>query len=415
MSVATSARVNALEAQGPGDQFRPASDQHLPALDGIRGLAIALVMVYHFAAGAGAPPAMVDGWFRKVATMGWVGVDIFFVLSGFLITGILLDSKGSKHYFRNFWGRRTLRIFPLYYAFLLGWLIILPRLFPGQLPPAPEGSQIWPWTYTTNMAIGVMRAFRSVPAGTAHFWSLAVEEQFYLVWPFAVYFMARRRMMVFCIVSICLAVAARAVMVSVSVNDVAPYVLMPMRMDALAVGGLVALLMRDERGREWIAARIRPLFLVSLAIIALLIALSWNDQNVLSPYSKSVQVFGFLPLAVIGAGLIVLSVDPKRASGRLQRWMGTDSMRVLGRYSYGLYVFHVPIAKTFKTLLVPDDALPATLGTELPAQLGLVAMLTVVSLGVAAASYHGFEVHFLKLKRFFRSRDREVPARSEAA
>lgn len=384
---------------------------HVPALDGIRGLAIALVMVYHFAAGSGVPRTALDGWFRNAATVGWVGVDLFFVLSGFLITGILFDNKGTRHFFRDFWGRRTLRIFPLYYAFLVGWLIILPRVFAGQLPSIPEGSEVWSWTYATNVLLAIKRDFWAVPPGTGHFWSLAVEEQFYLIWPFAVYAMGRRRMMQFCVVCIVLAAVSRAVVVGTSDNQMAAYVLMPMRMDALAIGGLVALLMRDEPGRRWLATWTRPLLIASLGVVGVLIWMSPDPENALSAFDGRVQVFGFLPIAIVAGGLIVMSLDPARASSRFQRWLRSDIARLFGRYSYGLYVFHVPIAKTVKTLLIPDEALPGTFGTELPSQFALIALLAAISLAVAAASYHGFEVHFLRLKRFFQSSRRDARVR----
>ncbi len=126
---------------------------HLPGLDGIRGLAILLVMTVHFIGGAVAETPL-QKFFVKAAVHGWMGVDLFFVLSGFLITGILLGSKNKPRYFRNFYARRALRIFPLYYVVLIALFLILPLLVkPSPLLEIARSHQIWLWTYTSNFFI----------------------------------------------------------------------------------------------------------------------------------------------------------------------------------------------------------------------------------------------------------------------
>ena len=151
---------------------------HLPALDGLRGLAILLVLLRHFTEGAELRSKS-GRWLAAALDAGWIGVDLFFVLSGFLITGILLEARRSQHYFRNFYVRRTLRIFPLYYGVLavifgiapwLGWLV--PEVGPE------EHSQAWLWAYGTN----IIMSWTGSPLlkhgwlNLNHFWSLAVEE-----------------------------------------------------------------------------------------------------------------------------------------------------------------------------------------------------------------------------------------------
>src|SRR5436309_15382402 len=125
----------------------------LPGLDGVRGLAILMVLAVHFV-GDATPTTWGERLAVKLANYGMFGVDLFFVLSGFLITGLLLDSKGDPHYFRNFYARRTLRIFPLYYAVLALLFIVLPSV--AALPLALEESRVhqtWLWTYTANFYI----------------------------------------------------------------------------------------------------------------------------------------------------------------------------------------------------------------------------------------------------------------------
>ena len=172
---------------------------HIKPLDGLRGIAILLVMWFHFAWPAKAQ-GLITRLYVSVAALGWVGVDLFFVLSGFLITGILLDSKRGAGYFRNFYARRVLRIFPLYYAVLLVTLVILPLIVPYDTPALKrllEG-QGWLWLYSTNISVAVEHGNWIASADWLRMgalWSLAVEEHFYLVWPLLVFFLSRRALL----------------------------------------------------------------------------------------------------------------------------------------------------------------------------------------------------------------------------
>src|SRR6186997_1549382 len=171
----------------------------IPALDGLRGIAIVLVMLHHFTYLR--PTSGIDALIGNVLFFGWTGVDLFFVLSGFLITGILLDTRNSRRYFTTFYARRTLRIFPLYYLILFIALVVLPkfpavdRVLIGQdelidLPPQ------WPyWLYLTNFSIadrGWVHGWVDVG------WSLAIEEQFYLVWPLVIWLCPPRLVALLC-------------------------------------------------------------------------------------------------------------------------------------------------------------------------------------------------------------------------
>jgi len=158
-------------------------DGRLLVLDGLRGIAILLVMLFHFTLAS--PSALIDVPYFSFTRYGWTGVDLFFVLSGFLITGILIDAKGGEHYFRNFYIRRALRILPLYYTFVAGLILLYPRI--GG-PTASAEAQVlvqhqwWFWTHTVNWLVARTGDFVTVTTlGTGGFWSLAIEEQFYLV------------------------------------------------------------------------------------------------------------------------------------------------------------------------------------------------------------------------------------------
>ncbi len=158
-------------------------EKHFPALDGLRGLA-ALMIVAHHSSQSYVLTNTFDKAYLRVTTPLWIGVNLFFVLSGFLITNILIDTQKSRNYFRTFYGRRFVRIFPLYYTFLAVLFIILP-LLGVNLSPNLLRSQIWDWTYTSNIYIAIHN-WQDVNIN--HFWTLAIEEQFYLVWPLIVFY-----------------------------------------------------------------------------------------------------------------------------------------------------------------------------------------------------------------------------------
>jgi peptidoglycan/LPS O-acetylase OafA/YrhL len=168
------------------------------ALDGLRGFAILMVLFVHFI-GDATPHTAVERALVKLANYGIWGVDLFFVLSGFLITGILHDAKSSPHYFRDFYVRRTLRIFPLYYsalALLFGVLPVLPVAYPAGLAESAR-HQAWLWCYVTNVYLARAGAW-ALPY-VSHFWSLAVEEHFYLLWPIVVLTSTRAALLRICV------------------------------------------------------------------------------------------------------------------------------------------------------------------------------------------------------------------------
>jgi hypothetical protein len=158
---------------------------HQPALDGVRGIAILLVLFHHFTVFD--PITGVGAWLGFAALLGWCGVDLFFVLSGFLITGILIDARGSSRYFSSFYMRRSLRIFPLYFLVVFLSFVVLPR-FPAlhDVLAGPTDVVQWPyWTYLVNFAIADRAQFLHGILDIS--WSLAIEEQFYIVWAVVVW------------------------------------------------------------------------------------------------------------------------------------------------------------------------------------------------------------------------------------
>src|SRR5688572_21342309 len=225
----------------------------IPALDGVRGLAILLVVIFHHTLMR--QETLVDRVYVNVARFGSSGVDLFFVLSGFLITGILLDSKGGSHYFRNFYIRRTLRIFPLYFAFLFYVFRVCPLIWPDtplarMSRDAMAGtSEAWYWLYASNLLFARDETFGH--PNLAVTWSLAIEEQFYLVWPLVVALTSRRALLWTCVALMAGALTVRVWLVAVGAHWILPYVLPMCRIDALAAGALVALAVRGDADPAW--------------------------------------------------------------------------------------------------------------------------------------------------------------------
>src|SRR5262249_32690328 len=228
---------------------------HIPGLDGVRGLAILVVLIHNVGYFEEPTDSLAIKIIRLGIGSGWIGVQLFFVLSGFLITGILLDTKLDAHYFRSFYVRRVLRIFPLYYLTLIVAFLALPHLMDlGDWPEQARRYEIWHWSYLTNW-------FGSVP-GLSHFWSLAVEEQFYLIWPFVVFSLSTDRLMRTCGALVVTALLIRIVMVVGHAPVSWNYTFTITRWDALGCGAAIAVAMRDpfwyERVSRWLRLCVIP-------------------------------------------------------------------------------------------------------------------------------------------------------------
>ncbi|HEY8086368.1 MAG TPA: acyltransferase [Polyangiaceae bacterium] len=372
-------------AAGTPGRARP----HVVALDGVRGLAILLVLCVHFVGDAPAHDALARA-VVKVANYGIWGVDLFFVLSGFLITGLLHDAKGAPHYFRDFYVRRTLRIFPLYYGVLTLLFLLLPVL-PTPYPTGLGESarhQAWLWLYASNVYLAIHRAW--VLPYVGHFWSLAVEEQFYLVWPFVVLWCSRRALLRLCVVVAALALGVRIVL-SAGGGELAALVLTPCRFDALCVGGFLALAVR-EVGLERVVRASRRAF---GPLVGLLLATSAWNALVGTHADVVLPLRGTIVASTCGA-LLATSLGAAGTSV-ISRVFRSRVMRFLGTRSYGLYVFHGIVAYGIWEHAAEVDALAARVGPG--AAVALVASAgAAVSVLVATASYALWEKPFLRLK-----------------
>ena len=370
---------------------------HIPALDGVRGLAILMVLFGHFWL-ASRPSESVERALYTIVQNGWIGVDLFFVLSGFLITGILLDAKGSDGYFRNFYARRALRIFPLYYAVLFAWFYLLPDVFGvDRAGPfgAEKGTQIWFWTYTSNF-ISVMKNL-TMPHGLNHFWTLAIEEQFYLVWPLVVLAVSSRKLRWICLALLPVGLLFRLWLMTTEYAHTGGYVLTPARMGTLAVGAWLASAIR-EPGLKKRVDDLAPLFLAGTALI--LLAINLPDFK-MEGHEPAMQTIGFPMLAIFSAALLVVVMNPKRMGSWYQRTFRSRPLRFFGKYSYGMYVLHLPVVIAFEGIGFGIDSFVKFGRSDMPGTLIFTATATAATTLLAFISWHVYEKQFLKLKKYF--------------
>jgi peptidoglycan/LPS O-acetylase OafA/YrhL len=336
---------------------------HIKSLDGVRAVAVIPVVFFHL------------GMFP----VGWIGVQIFFVLSGYLITGILLEAKGNAptSYLARFYWRRSLRIFPLY----LGFLSVAAFAF------ATSFKQDWPWllTYTANLA-RLRDTDLAAPFG--HFWSLAVEEQFYLVWPFVVYFTPVSGLRRLVLALLVLAPMGRLAIYLAFAGEPADwlgrtiYGLPTSQADAFAAGAMLVLF-KIRHTRPWFVGSLFTTLAVGAAVIAhqhlaYHSAIKWSFGYTMFLLQDGGIVWGYSLLNLTAAFGIAAAI----AHG--PRLLQLPTIARLGVISYGIYVYHRPLLIVMERL-----GLQRTV---------LVPLYLMATYAIAELSFRCFESPFLRLK-----------------
>ncbi|MBL8751667.1 MAG: acyltransferase [Planctomycetes bacterium] len=358
----------------------------IDALDGVRGLAIAAVVMMHgvfFGVPLpGHPVLSPDEPWPRLALLGFAGVDLFFVLSGFLITGILVRSRGSELYFRNFYVRRARRIFPLYYV-VLGLLLF------GLGRPAAGGLETVSYlTYWQNYH----HAFAGPHADPARVvtWSLAIEEQFYLVWPAIVLWLPNATLRRVCVATVVGAIALRWLLVGLEVPGT--HFLLPCRLDALAAGAWLALSPLPGRLVGWSCAAIGAGGLLACGL----------GSVVPIPELPLMQRFALPAATLLSFGVLVVVRHP----GIAQRVCEHRWLRSLGRYSYCIYLVHFLVVEWLA--LRTYDSLPRGVQRWLAAHGSTTVLLVAFSLvcllvawAIGWVSWHLCESRVLAWKRHF--------------
>lgn len=349
---------------------------HLPALDGFRGLAVLLVLLSHFLEVGG---ALHQTSWGKLLLGGFVGVDMFFVLSGFLITGILLDSGiGRPGSFRAFYARRLLRIFPLYYAALAIAFGL------GTYPPQGD-SPWWYLLFASNLGATLKGWWLTSPAGfdLGHFWSLAVEEQFYLVWPFLVAWLPRGALKKLCLACLVLGPAIHFAL-HFSGNPVGGYLFTPVRLHTLAAGAWLAIAAREPDRWATLLRYAPPTAWIAGALS--LAGLLWPGRISLVPFSP-----------FLWGAILVMAAEP---ASRWARALATRPLIFFGKLSYGLYVLHF-LAFPLLRVEVYDRRLVPAFGDGAVSLLLFNLIAFALSLSAALVSWHLLEKPLLALKRYF--------------
>ncbi|MFB3915714.1 MAG: acyltransferase family protein [Terriglobales bacterium] len=331
--------------------------RYIPELDGLRAFAILGVLMVHCNFPFHTP------WLEMVRSWGWAGVDLFFVISGYLITSILLGSRERPHYFRNFYARRGLRIWPLYYLLLIYIFAVTPHLGKWARQDVDLHQYPWPYyaLYIQNLVLKHLGSFALVIT-----WSLCVEEQFYLLWPVVVRWCSRRKLEIGLLVVLVVELLLRYYM-KYSGNGMYGFITW-CRLDALAAGALIVLRPKWMK-HGWVA-------------LPAALWLLWRQEWVLV-YSA---------LAIGFASIVAYLVSTPN------RFLAWTPVSFTGKISYGIYIMHPLVFSIFwKT--------PLNWGVEHVPHANLIRMVGQVLLPIpfAALSWHLFEKPILGLKKYFDS------------
>jgi peptidoglycan/LPS O-acetylase OafA/YrhL len=311
---------------------------------------------------------------QQLFSDGWMGVDLFFALSGFLITGILLDTKGSEGYFKNFYVRRCLRIWPLYYALIFFMFVVVRFLNHAEYQDVLRTASPW-WVFPLFLQNFLLPVSTNAAGPLAVTWSLAIEEQFYVVWPLVVRFCSPTQLRRIAIAELCVSPVLRYYLL---LRHVDLYINVFCRLDGLMAGAILALLVRSE---NFVPAKLLKrawALLLGAGILALFTASAVNVGWI---------VYTFTALA--SASLIYVSVFSKQKW--LQELMTNRFLIYTGTISYGLYLLHKISFGVVQTLhLDRNPYLPFPI-------------IFIMSFALAALSWNILEKPFLNLKRFFES------------
>lgn len=355
---------------------------HLKELDGLRGLAISLVIFFHLFP------------YFQLSKLGWVGVDLFFVLSGFLITGILIDTSDTKHYWRNFFIRRILRIFPLYYLTLILFILLAESSDDFRTNPVVNyayfsENQVWFWLYLSNIKMFIEGEW--LPSLIFNpFWSLSIEEQFYIFWPLFIYNLKGRNLAIVIVSLVVGGILVRIFLVTMNYSSLSIYVFTFSRLDAILLGSLISLMVRVEKWRIYLEHSVPVIFVLALSGL-LGIAVVNKSFN---PYLESLQLYGYTLIAIFFSALLLITISNNKLN--IKHVFQNPFLVFMGKYSYALYIFHWPL------YLLLNDPLKKILtiyfSNNTVVELGVSFVALIFTILASLFTWNLFEKHFIKLK-----------------
>lgn len=371
-------------------------ENRIKELDGLRGVAIVLVMALHlFNRSTEFTVHPVLEGFTLVTGIGGVGVDIFFTLSGYLITSILFNSKNDKHYFRNFYIRRTLRILPLYFFLIAVVILFAPKIerkFTENLNIALPIMLLYLQNWAQFFGIIYVSHYLSIT------WSLAIEEQFYFFWPYIVYKLNIKNLFNFICGYISVSIILRLIAVILWTNQTQAeyffYYGSLARFEEFLFGGMLAILLTHQKHSEKVKTYSPAIFFISLTLFVLFYILSLTEVKPLVDINVPTTIMRYTLSALFTVGLIgiFLTQPPQNL---IRRIFANPFLTFMGKYSYSMYLFHVPVA-----IILLDSFWR----TELRGWKAFVlypATSFLITIGIALLTWHLIEKHMLKLKKYF--------------
>jgi peptidoglycan/LPS O-acetylase OafA/YrhL len=323
------------------NQTKDQATARIPALDGLRGIAILLVLLWHGVFAQYSPSPLLTK-LLSAGKLSWSGVDLFFVLSGFLIGGILLDAREAHFYFRAFYLRRVCRILPLYLLVVSLYLLCYLSIPGFSAWLGFDVLHIPAWTFflfVQNFWMVPLGQFGAGPLGIT--WSLAIEEQFYLTVPWIIRKLSGGHLIALLLSVVIAAPVLRTLLFfTLQHGGFADYVLMPCRADALCMGVLCSVLLREPHAWTWIQ---RKFAFVGTLGVMLLLALVWLSVRNTDVFSAPMVTVGYSLLALFySCGLLAALAKKPRL---FERFLTIQPLRQLGKIAYCVYLIHYPMLR----------------------------------------------------------------------
>jgi peptidoglycan/LPS O-acetylase OafA/YrhL len=351
-----------------------APGHYIKEFDGWRGVGILFVILAHSA--------------TQYFIGAWIFMEMFFVMSGFLITGILVDTKPKPGYYKNFMARRIVRVFPLYYLSLIIFFFVLPETWMDF--SYYNNRQAWYWLYGTNWLMSIEG--RSPTQTIDHFWSLAIEEQFYITWPLMVWIFSRKNLVRFCLFLFVASYIFRNIGLQLGFVIPFPYVATLGRMEPIVLGSLIALLVRSNKS---ILEKITPYVLLIFGLLSIVSFIYAGSFHMDHPVNYR---FTYTMVDIFFAGMITLTLS-SNLPVLLRRIFRHPFIIKVGVMSYGLYIFHNIIFSlvehNYKTSFVQLT------GNEIAGHAAVVVCALLITAPVVYTIHKYIEVPLWKFKRYF--------------